>query len=86
MRETNVVELRKRIKYYFDAVESGEVVRVYRIGKPIVGHDHRFDHHVGATSSRDGAHRKLSPAHIAAGSRSYSSFHFRCFIPKRPKR
>ncbi len=35
MQETNVVELRKRIKYYFDAVESGEVVRVYRNGKPI---------------------------------------------------
>jgi prevent-host-death family protein len=35
MRETNVVELRKRIKHYFDAVESGEVVRVYRNGKPI---------------------------------------------------
>jgi len=25
MQETNVVELRKRIKHYFDAVESGEV-------------------------------------------------------------
>jgi len=35
MQETNVVELRKRIKYYFDAVENGEVVRVYRNGKPI---------------------------------------------------
>ena len=35
MQETNVVELRKRIKHYFDAVESGEVVRVYRSGKPI---------------------------------------------------
>jgi antitoxin (DNA-binding transcriptional repressor) of toxin-antitoxin stability system len=35
MRETNVVELRKRIKHYFDAVEGGEVVRVYRKGKPI---------------------------------------------------
>lgn len=35
MQETNVVELRKRIKHYFDAVESGEVVRVYRNGKPI---------------------------------------------------
>lgn len=35
MRETNVVDLRKRIKHYFDAVEGGEVVRVYRNGKPI---------------------------------------------------
>ena len=35
MLEINVVELRKRIKYYFDVVESGEVVRVYRNGKPI---------------------------------------------------
>jgi antitoxin (DNA-binding transcriptional repressor) of toxin-antitoxin stability system len=35
MQETNVVELRKHIKRYFDAVESGEVVRVYRNGKPI---------------------------------------------------
>ncbi|GKT09158.1 type II toxin-antitoxin system Phd/YefM family antitoxin [Desulforhabdus sp. TSK] len=35
MQETNVVELRKRIKHYFDAVESGEVVRVYRNGRPI---------------------------------------------------
>ena len=35
MQETNVVELRKRIKHFFDAVESGEVVRVYRNGKPI---------------------------------------------------
>jgi antitoxin (DNA-binding transcriptional repressor) of toxin-antitoxin stability system len=35
MQETNVVELRKRIKHYFDVVEGGEVVRVYRNGKPI---------------------------------------------------
>ena len=35
MQETNVVELRNRIKHYLDAVESGEVVRVYRNGKPI---------------------------------------------------
>jgi antitoxin (DNA-binding transcriptional repressor) of toxin-antitoxin stability system len=35
MQETNVVDLRKHIKYYFDAVESGEVIRVYRNGKPI---------------------------------------------------
>jgi len=35
MRETNVVELRKRLKHYFDAVEGGEVIRVYRNGKPI---------------------------------------------------
>lgn len=35
MHETNVVELRKHIKHYFDAVESGEAVCVYRNGKPI---------------------------------------------------
>lgn len=35
MQETNVVELRKRIKHYFDVVENGDVVRVYRNGKPI---------------------------------------------------
>ncbi|MGC9964826.1 MAG: prevent-host-death protein [Syntrophobacteraceae bacterium] len=35
MLEINVVELRKRIKHCFDAVERGEVVRVYRKGKPI---------------------------------------------------
>lgn len=35
MQETNIVELRKRIKHYFDAVEKGDVVRVYPNGKPI---------------------------------------------------
>ena len=35
MQEANVVELRERMKHYLDAVESGEVVRVYRNGKPI---------------------------------------------------
>jgi antitoxin (DNA-binding transcriptional repressor) of toxin-antitoxin stability system len=35
MQETNVVKLRKPIKHYFDVVESGEVVRVYRNGNPI---------------------------------------------------
>ena len=35
MRETNVGELRKNLKNYFDAVEQGEIVRVYRKGKPI---------------------------------------------------
>lgn len=35
MQETSVVELRKHIKHYFDAVEGGEVVRVYRNGKLI---------------------------------------------------
>jgi prevent-host-death family protein len=35
MQETSVVELRKNIKHYFDAVQNGEVVRVYRKGKPI---------------------------------------------------
>ncbi len=35
MRETSVVELRKRIKHYFGAVEESEAVRVYRNKKPI---------------------------------------------------
>ncbi len=35
MQETSVVELRKRTKHYFDAVASGDAVRVYRRGKPI---------------------------------------------------
>lgn len=35
MQETNVMELRKNIKHYFDAVQNGEVVRVHRNGKPI---------------------------------------------------
>lgn len=35
MQETNVVDLRKNFKLYFDAVQNGEVVRVYRNGKPI---------------------------------------------------
>jgi hypothetical protein len=45
-----------------------------------IDHDHRLDHHVGAASSRDGVHRNLSPTHIAAGSRSYSSSLFRGFF------
>jgi prevent-host-death family protein len=35
MQETNIVELRKHLKRYFDAVERGEIVRVHRNGKPI---------------------------------------------------
>ena len=35
MHEINVAELRKNIKFYLDTVERGEVVRVYRKGKPI---------------------------------------------------
>ena len=35
MQETSVVDLRKNIKHYFDAVQKGEVVRIYRNGKPI---------------------------------------------------
>ncbi|MFZ2444865.1 MAG: type II toxin-antitoxin system Phd/YefM family antitoxin [Syntrophobacteraceae bacterium] len=30
-----MVELRKHIKRYFDMVQEGEVVRVYRNGRPI---------------------------------------------------
>lgn len=35
MWKTNVAELRKHIKHYLDAVERGEVVRIYRKGKPV---------------------------------------------------
>ena len=35
MRETTFTELRSHAKSYFDAVEHGEVVRVYRNGRPI---------------------------------------------------
>jgi antitoxin (DNA-binding transcriptional repressor) of toxin-antitoxin stability system len=35
MQETTIAELRKRTKYYFDAVEGGDLVRVYRKGRPI---------------------------------------------------
>ena len=35
MRETTFTELRKNAKTFFDAVEAGETVRIYRKGKPI---------------------------------------------------
>ena len=35
MRQTTFTELRKQAKTFFDAVERGEVVRVFRNGKPI---------------------------------------------------
>ena len=35
MRETTFTELRTHAKSYFDAVEGGETVRVYRKGKPV---------------------------------------------------
>jgi len=35
MLETTFTELRQQTKSLFDAVENGEVVRVYREGKPI---------------------------------------------------
>lgn len=35
MKETTLAGLRKHAKDYFDAVESGETVRVFRNGKPI---------------------------------------------------
>jgi len=33
--DTTFTELRKHAKSYFDAVEKGETVRVYRNGKPV---------------------------------------------------
>ena len=35
MRQTTFTELRNQAKTFFDAVERGEVVRVFRNGKPI---------------------------------------------------
>lgn len=35
MRETTFTELRNHAKAYFDAVENGETVRVYRNGRPV---------------------------------------------------
>ena len=35
MRETTVAEFRKHTKECFDAVERGEVIRVYRRGHPV---------------------------------------------------
>jgi prevent-host-death family protein len=35
MRETTLTELRSHAKTFFDAVEEGETVRVYRNGRPI---------------------------------------------------
>lgn len=35
MRHTTITELRNHAKDYFDAVEAGDTVRVFRNGKPI---------------------------------------------------
>jgi prevent-host-death family protein len=35
MRDTTFTELRNRAKDFFDAVEGGDTVRVFRNGKPI---------------------------------------------------
>jgi prevent-host-death family protein len=35
MREATFTELRNNAKSFFDAVENGEVVRVYRNGRPV---------------------------------------------------
>ena len=35
MQEINVAELRKHTKAYFDAAEQGDVLRVYRKGRPV---------------------------------------------------
>jgi len=35
MQEATFTELRNNAKTYFDAVESGQIVRIYRKGKPI---------------------------------------------------
>ncbi|MEA1991801.1 MAG: type II toxin-antitoxin system prevent-host-death family antitoxin [Thermodesulfobacteriota bacterium] len=36
MQEINVAELRKHTKACFDAVEHGDVLHVYRKGRPVV--------------------------------------------------
>lgn len=35
MRETTFTELRNNARTFFDAVEEGETVRVYRNGRPV---------------------------------------------------
>jgi len=35
MKKTTIAKLRKNAKDYFDHVEGGEVIRVYRRGQPI---------------------------------------------------
>ena len=35
MKDATFTELRNNAKHYFDAVEAGNVVRIYRNGKPI---------------------------------------------------
>lgn len=35
MRETTFTELRNHAKTFFDSVEGGETVRVYRNGRPV---------------------------------------------------
>jgi prevent-host-death family protein len=35
MQETTIANLRKKTKLYFDSVEQGDVIRVYRKGRPI---------------------------------------------------
>jgi len=35
MRETTFTELRNHAKTFFDAVADGEIVRVYRNGRPV---------------------------------------------------
>ncbi len=35
MRETTFTELRNHAKAFFDSVEGGETVRVYRNGRPV---------------------------------------------------
>ena len=35
MQEVNIAELRKHTKAYFDAVEQGDVLRVYRKGRQV---------------------------------------------------
>jgi len=35
MRDTTITELRNHAKDFFDAVEGGDTVRVFRNGKPI---------------------------------------------------
>ncbi len=35
MKDATFTELRNNAKHYFDAVEAGDTIRVYRNGKPI---------------------------------------------------
>lgn len=53
MQETTVADLRKHTKRYFDAVELGDIIRVYRRGRPVA--------EIVPISSKDPAWKNTAP-------------------------